>query len=372
MNQEAERFRKATMSLFFLQLNSITIMDLFAYGGAAMGIVVVLGLYGAGVMAFGAAFSIVFLSAEFFLPMCLLGSFFHAAMNGMAAAEKMLAILEVPEPRGGVRVVDRQRVDVEYRGVRYSYDGERTVFSGIDFAVPAHGLVGIVGESGSGKTTLAGVLSGRIEGYEGRVEVCGADARELSFASLVETVTTVPTQSYLFKGTVLENLLLADSHAADAQLWDVLAACRLDAFVREAGDLDTDVAEQGSNLSGGQRQRLAVARALLHDASVYVFDEAISNVDAESERVILDVVADLATRASVIVISHRLAIVRAVDRIYALEAGRLAESGTHDELVVAQGVHAQLWSKRAELEAYSSSLAAFDASEAPLAAENIG
>lgn len=365
MNQEAERFRKATMNLLSMQLNSITIMDVLAYGGAAVGIVVVLAQHGAGMVTFGGAFSLVFLSAEFFLPMRLLGSFFHTAMNGMAAAEKMFAILDAPEPRSGARVVDHQCVDVACRGVGYSYDGERKVLSDIDFAAPTRGLTGIVGESGSGKTTLAGVLSGRIDGYDGCVEVGGVDVRALSFASLMETVTTVPSRSYLFKGTVRENLQLANPHASDEELWSALAACRLDAFVREAGGLEATVAEQGSNLSGGQCQRLAVARALLHDAPLYVFDEATSNVDAESERAILDVIAELAKQASVIVISHRLAALRHADCIYALDAGRLAERGSHEELVRAGGVYARLWSKQVELESYSSNLQTSCAEAAP-------
>lgn len=356
MNAEAERFRKATMRLLSMQLNSVTIMDLFAYGGAAVGMVAVLWQFGLGAITFGAAFSIVFLSAEFFLPMRTLGSFFHTAMNGMAAAEKMFAILDAPEPRGGTRAVDPQSVDVRCCGVGHSYDGERTVLAGVDFFAPRCGLVGIVGESGSGKTTLAGVLSGRIDGYVGVVEVGGVDARELSFGSLMKTVTTVPSQSHLFKGTFRDNLLLANIQASDEDMWRVLTACRLDAFVCEAGGLDAAVAEQGSNLSGGQRQRLAVARALLHDAPVYIFDEATSNVDAESERAILAVIADLATRASVIVISHRLAAVHDADCIYALEGGRIAESGTHDDLIAVGGVYARLWEKQAELEAYSRNL----------------
>lgn len=364
MNREAERFRKATMSLLSMQLNSITVMDLLAYGGAAAGIVVVLAQHSAGMVTFGGAFSLVFLSAEFFLPMRLLGSFFHTAMNGMAAAEKIFAILDAPEPRSGARVVDYRRVDVVCRGVSYSYDGERKVLSNIDFVAPTRGLTGIVGESGSGKTTLAGVLSGRINGYDGCVEVGGVDARALSFASLMETVTTVPSRSYLFKGTVRENLQLANPHASDEELWSALATCRLDVFVQEAGGLEAAVAEQGANLSGGQCQRLAVARALLHDAPLYIFDEATSNVDTESERAIFDAIAELAKRASVIVISHRLAAVRHADRIYALDAGGLAEAGSHEELMKAGGVYARLWNKQAELESYASNLQASCVEEA--------
>ncbi len=356
MNRESERFRKATMRLLSMQLNSITIMDLLAYGGAAAGIVVVLWRFGMGAVAFGAAFSIVFLSAEFFLPMRMLGSFFHTAMNGMAAAEKMFTILDAPDPRKGTRALDLEAVDLACSGVSYSYDGERSVLLDVSLRAPRCGLVGIVGESGSGKTTLAGVLSGRIDGYRGTVQVGGVDARELSYASLMRAVVTVSAQSHLFKGTVRENLLLANIQARDEDLWRVLETCRLASLVRELGGLDAPVREQGSNLSGGQRQRLAVARALLSDAPAYVFDEATSNVDAESEQAILSVIAELAKRKSVIVISHRLAAVREATCIYVLEQGRLAEQGTHDELLSARGTYAHLWLQQEKLEEYSRSL----------------
>ena len=218
MNDQAESFRRATMRLLRMQLNSITVMDLFAFGGAAVGIVMVLGQYAAGAVGLGAAFSLVFLSAEFFLPLRTLGSLFHTAMNGMAAADRMFAILDAPEGRDGTRSVDPAHVGVACRGVGYSFDGERAVLADVDFEAPAGSFVGVAGESGSGKSTLAGVLSGANAAYEGTVELGGIDLRDVSRASLRETVTAVSFDSYLFKGTVRSNLLLAKHAASDDEL----------------------------------------------------------------------------------------------------------------------------------------------------------
>ena len=349
MNDQAESFRRATMRLLRMQLNSITVMDLFAFGGAAVGIVMVLGQYAAGAVGLGAAFSLVFLSAEFFLPLRTLGSLFHTAMNGMAAADRMFAILDAPEGRDGTRSVDPAHVGVACRGVGYSFDGERAVLADVDFEAPAGSFVGVAGESGSGKSTLAGVLSGANAAYEGTVELGGIDLRDVSRASLRETVTAVSFDSYLFKGTVRSNLLLAKPAASDDELWGALSRCRLDGFVRDAGGLDAPVAEAGRNLSGGQRQRLAMARALLHDAPVYLLDEATSNIDAESEDALIALVHELSRTKTVIMISHRLSALREADRIYVLEDGRVAERGTHDELAEGGGPYARMWGRQAEL-----------------------
>ena len=353
MNDEAERFRRATMRLLTMQLNSVTVMDVFAYGGAAVGIIAALLQFAGGQVPFFAAFAVVFLSAEFFIPMRTLGSFFHTAMNGMAAAEKMFAILDAPEPAQGTRTIDPTRADVRVRGVSYSYDGTRTVLRDVDFDAPAGSFTGIVGESGSGKSTLAGILCGRNAGFSGSVELGGVPLAEVSRASIAQTVTVVPFASYLFSGTVRSNLLMADPAATDDQLWEVLQRCRIDGFVRASGGLDAPVTEQGGNLSGGQRQRLALARALLHDTPIYVFDEATSNVDAESEQAIIGVIHELARTRTVIMISHRLAAVAQADCIYVLADGRVAQSGAHDELLRCDGAYARLWNQQAKLERFA-------------------
>ena len=353
MNGAAESFRKATMRLLTMQLNSITVMDFFAFGGAAVGMIAVLWQFSCGAATFAAAFSIVFLSSEFFIPMRTLGSFFHTAMGGMAAAEKMYAILDAPLPVDGAREVDPRDAGVECRGVGYSYDGKRQVLEGVDFSAPRGSFIGVTGESGSGKSTLAGILSGANARYAGEVSIGGIDLRDISAESLRKTVTTVPFSSYVFKGTLRANLLLAKPDASDDELWGALAKCRLAGFVRESGGLDMEIAAEGANLSGGQRQRLAFARALLHDSPIYIFDEATSNIDAESEAAIISAARELAGSHTVIMISHRLSAIEHADEIYVLEQGKLVEHGTHSQLLARGCAYARLWESQSQLEAFA-------------------
>ena len=355
MNGAAESFRKATMRLLTMQLNSITVMDLFAFGGAAVGMIAVLWQFSCGAATFAAAFSIVFLSSEFFIPMRTLGSFFHTAMGGMAAAEKMYAILDAPLPVDGACEVDPHDARVECRGVGYSYDGKRQVLEGVDFSAPCGSFIGVTGESGSGKSTLAGIFSGANARYTGEVSIGGIDLRDISAESLRKTITTVPFSSYVFKGTLRSNLLLAKPDAGDEELWRALAKCRLAGFVRESGGLDMEIAAEGANLSGGQRQRLAFARALLHDSPIYIFDEATSNIDAESEAAIISAARELAGRHTVIMISHRLSAIEQADAIYVLEQGKLVEHGTHSQLLAREGAYARLWESQSQLEAFAQS-----------------
>ena len=353
MNGAAESFRKATMRLLTMQLNSITVMDLFAFGGAAVGMIAVLWQFSCGAATFAAAFSIVFLSSEFFIPMRTLGSFFHTAMGGMAAAEKMYAILDAPLPVDGAREVDPRDARVECRGVGYSYDGKRQVLEGVDFSAPRGSFIGVTGESGSGKSTLAGILSGANARYAGEVSIGGIDLRDISSESLRKTVTTVPFSSYVFKGTLRTNLLLAKPDASDDELWEALVKCRLAGFARESGGLDMEIAAEGANLSGGQRQRLAFARALLHDSPIYIFDEATSNIDAESEAAIISAARELAGSHTVIMISHRLSAIEHADEIYVLEQGKLVECGTHSQLLARGCAYTRLWESQSQLEAFA-------------------
>lgn len=355
LNEEAETFRRATMRLLVMQLNSITVMDLFAFGGAAVGVIVALNQLAAGDASFGAVFTIIFLSAEFFLPLRTLGSFFHTAMSGMAAADKMFKLLDVPEPAHGTCSIDPAHADIECEGVGYSYDGDRIVLTDVSLRIPQGSFVGITGESGSGKSTLAGILAGTLERYQGTVRINGVDLKDLSRTSLRETITYVPFASYLFEGTIRSNLTLAKPHATDEELTDVLRRCQLVGFVEAAGGLDAPVAPEGANLSGGQRQRLAMARALLHDTPIYILDEATSNIDAESEGSIIALAQSLAAEKTVVMITHRLSALHGADAIFVMEDGRIVEQGRHGELASAGGAYERLWTKQAQLEAFAQS-----------------
>lgn len=352
MNQEAEGFRKATMRLLTMQLNSITIMDLFAFGGAAAGIIMALSQFAAGNTTFGATFTLIFLSAEFFLPMRSLGSLFHTAMSGMSAADKMFDLLDAPERPAGTKTVDPKHADVSFNEVGYSYDGERTILAEVSLDIPQGTFVGITGASGSGKSTFAGILSGANANYSGTVSIGGIDLADISRESLRETVTYVPFASYLFKGTIRSNLALAKPNATDKEMMEALRRTKLDNFVKASGGLDAYVSPEGSNLSGGQRQRLAMARALLHNTPIYVLDEATSNIDAESEAAIIELAHEMAADKTVIMITHRLAALENADTIYVFSDGHIVETGTHQQLSQGNGEYARLWAQQAVLEAF--------------------
>ena len=351
MNEEAEKFRKITMKVLTMQLNSVTIMDVIAYGGAALGVILAATQYRAGHVALSGALLIILLSADFFIPMRQLGSFFHIAMNGMAASDKIFRLLDLPEPPARTQACPDG--DIVCRGLHFSYTPEREILHRLDLAFPAGSFTSIVGASGCGKSTIASILMGRSRGYTGAVTVGGVPLADISEDSLMRHITYVSHQSYLFKGTVRENLRMARPDAPDDALWAVLRQVKLAAFLEQEQGLDTPLTEQGSNLSGGQRQRLALARALLHDTPVYLFDEATSNIDVESENDIMAEIHALAGRKTVILISHRLANVTVSDNIYVLDGGALAGQGTHEALLRAGGVYARLWDAQQALENYA-------------------
>lgn len=351
MNEEAEKFRKITMKVLTMQLNSVTIMDVIAYGGSAMGVILAATQYRAGHVALSGALLIILLSADFFIPMRQLGSFFHIAMNGMAASEKIFRLLDLPEPPARTQTCPDG--DIVCRGLHFSYTPEREILHGLDLVFPAGSFTSIVGASGCGKSTIASILMGRSRGYTGAVTVGGVPLADISEDSLMRHITYVSHQSYLFKGTVRENLRMARPDAPDDALWAVLRQVKLAAFLEREQGLDTPLTEKGSNLSGGQRQRLALARALLHDTPVYLFDEATSNIDVESENDIMAEIHALAGRKTVILISHRLANVTVSDNIYVLDGGALAGQGTHEALLRAGGAYARLWDAQQALENYA-------------------
>ena len=351
MNREAESFRRITMKVLTMQLNSITIMDLIAYGGAALGVILSVTQYRAGQVDLAGCLLIILLSADFFIPMRQLGSFFHIAMNGMAASEKIFRLLDLPEPERGTAPFPED-CSITCTNLSFAYEPDRPILHSIELVVPKCGFTAIVGESGCGKSTITGLLQGRNRGYSGSIQIGGVELADIAEANLMESITYISHQSYLFKGTVRENLQMGRPDATDDELWAALEKVKLDGFLRQEKGLDTPLTEQGANLSGGQRQRLALARALLHDSPVYIFDEATSNIDVESENDIMEEIHRLAREKTVILISHRLANVIGADNIYVVEKGRVVEHGTHYELLEKRGAYVALWNAQQSLENY--------------------
>ncbi|WP_322354854.1 ABC transporter ATP-binding protein/permease [Paratractidigestivibacter sp.] len=350
MNAEAERFRVVTMKVLTMQLNSIIVMDIVALGGAVAGMAVALAATAAGAVDLFGCLFIILLSADFFLPMRQLGSYFHVAMNGMAAADKIFNLLALPEPEA--RPLGTERGDhFAMTRASFAYEPGRPVLRNVSLDVPSVGLTAIVGESGSGKSTIASLLAGRYDGYAGSVFLGGKQVRDIDRAALARYVTVVGIGAHLFAGTVRDNMLMAAPDASDQDIWGALAFARLADFLGEQDGLETRLEQNGENLSGGQRQRLALARAILANSPVYVFDEATSNIDVESEEAIMEAVRELARYKAVVVISHRLANVTFANTIYVLDGGSVVGSGTHEELLGRCATYQHLWSTQSALEA---------------------
>ena len=351
MNMEAEKFRNATMKVLIMQLNSISVMDLTAYGGAAIGIIVALLELKGHAITLYACLMIILLSAEFFLPMRQLGSYFHIAMNGMAAADKIFAFLATEEGEDGTENKPESQA-FSFRDLSFSYDPDREILKELSGEVSERSLCAIVGESGCGKSTLAKILCGELKHYSGSAVYGGHELRDYQSDALYENITYVSDHAYLYKGTVRENLRMGDHEATDEKLWEVLKKVRLDAFLESLKSLDTELSEAAGNLSGGQKQRLALARALLHDTPVFIFDEATSNIDAESEAVIMDNIRALKDQKTIVLISHRLMNVRDADQIFVMEHGTIRERGRHEELLSQNGLYARMWNGQMALENY--------------------
>ncbi len=352
MDEEAEKFRRITMKVLTMQLNSISVMDLVAYGGAAIGMVVVVREYIDGSLGFAGAFAILLLAAEFFIPLRLLGSFFHIAMNGMAASDKIFRLLDMPEREMGTEELSGEELDINFENISFSYEKERPILKDVSFHIPKGQLVSLVGESGCGKSTIASLILGRNRQYQGKILLGGMDLKNIKEKSLMEQITLVRHNSYLFKGTVEENLLMGNPNATQEQMIEVLKKVNLWEFLNGQEGLCTKLAEKGSNFSGGQCQRLCIARALLHNTEIYIFDEAASNIDVESEEIIMDLIRQLAETKTVLLISHRLANVKKSHCIYVLSEGKIVEKGTHRELMEQSGVYKEMYRTQKNLENY--------------------
>ena len=406
MNEESEKFRKITMKVLTMQLNSITIMDLIAYGGAALGVIMATTQFKAGNISIAGAMLIIMLSADFFIPMRRLGSYFHIAMNGMAASDKIFKLLDYEDDiskenymnenyskksylkeshsnegnskknyvnenyseknikdelqkleensKGITKCNFPQNASIICRSLSFSYkdNPNKEIINNANLTFTKGSLTALVGESGCGKSTIAAILMGRNKGYKGSISVGDIELSDIAEESLMKNVTYISHQSFLFKGTVKDNLIMAKNDATDDELWNVLNRVNLGDFIRSENGLDTKLTEEGRNFSGGQRQRLALARALLYNSPYYIFDEATSNIDVESEDLIMQLIYELAKDKTVIMISHRLANVENADCIYVLDKGNVAGSGTHKELLNSCSVYSKLWNTQMDLENY--------------------
>ena len=349
MDREAENFRKITMRVLVMQLNSISVMDIVAYAGAGAGIICALLQFSAGNLQLAEMIIIVLLAAEFFIPLRLLGSFFHIAMNGMAASDKIFAFLKTDtEKNRGTQNIEGS-VDITIRNLGFAYDKDRKILDGVSMDIHSGQFVSLVGLSGSGKSTIAALIAGKFSGYEGDIKISGKELNDISESSLMDSIVTVGYNSFIFGGSVRENLTMAKKDASESEMISVLQKVKLWDFLQKETGLDTKITEQGSNLSGGQRQRLALARALLKDAEMYIFDEASSNIDVESEKVIMDMIKNLAKSKTVLSISHRMANAVDSDVIYVIENGKIIEKGNHLSLLKDKGRYAEIYTKQEEM-----------------------
>lgn len=350
MNEEASRFRKITMKVLVMQLNSISIMDLVAYGGAGLGIIFTLISYSKHQIDLKQAFMMIMLSAEFFIPLRLLGSFFHIAMNGNAASEKIFKLLDAPYNQDKSSTIDKIQA-IEIKNLSFAYQKD-LVLENISMKITKPGLYGIVGSSGSGKSTLSKLLMGYFDNYQGNLTYNDLEIKDIIHESLMKEITLVEHNGYIFAGTVRSNLLDGNKLADDQKLINVLKQVNLWQYFSLLDGLDTVIEERGNNLSGGQKQRLNIARALLHDSSIYIFDEATSNIDIESEEIIMQVIDTLAKTKIVILISHRLANVINCACNYVFASGKLIGSGRHEQLMKENQEYYHLVMRQAEIENY--------------------
>ena len=348
MNETSEDFRKITMKVLVMQLASTTIMDLVAYGGAGIGIAMAILSVIKWELAPISALFLILVAVDFFLPLRAFGSAFHVAMNGASAGKKILSLLEQPDPVWGEETVTDTEIKVE--NVTFSYDGKRDVLKNVSMTFPKTGMTAIVGESGCGKSTVVNMLFGAFRPKGGAVTVGGKELESLSRESYYSHLAVVSYNTYIFNETVRANFMLANKAVTDEEIYGALEKVNLADFIRENGGLDKVITEDAANISGGQKQRLALAVNLVAHKDIYVFDEATSNIDIESEAIIMANIKALSREKAVIVISHRLANVTPADLIYYMESGELKESGTHSELMERNSGYAKLYTTQKNLE----------------------
>ena len=336
-----------------MQLNSISVMDLVAFGGSAIGIIIGISEFNNGSISLLNMLIIILLSAEFFIPLRQLGSFFHVAMNGTAAADKIFRILDIEDIEIKNNTTTLDDYNICLKNVSFSYDGSRTILNNINITLPNKGLFTLVGKSGCGKSTIASILTGKLKNYSGSIKLGNAELSDISENSLMNMVTYIPHNSYIFKGTIEYNLKMGKNDATKNEMLNILQKVNLLDFVNSENGLNTEVTEQGNNLSGGQRQRLAIARALLHNTPIYIFDESTSNIDLESEEDIMNVIYELAKEKTVIMISHRLANAINSNNIYVINKCTVIENGTHTKLMEQSGYYAELFNKQQNLENFN-------------------
>ena len=348
MNETSEEFRKITMKVLVMQLASTTIMDMVAYGGAGLGIALTIHAVVNGSLSAYAALFLILVAVDFFLPLRAFGSAFHIAMNGASAGNKILSLLAQPDPVWGSETVDGS--DITVKDVTFSYDGKRDVLKHASMNFGSTGMCAIVGESGSGKSTVVNLLLGAYHPQQGSILVGNKPLETLSRESYYSHISVVSYNTYIFNETIRQNFMLAKDNVTDEEIYSALKKVNLYDFIIDNGGLDKVITEDAANISGGQKQRLALAINLVANKDIYIFDEATSNIDIESEAIIMNNIKELSKEKSVIVISHRLANVIAADTIYYIEDGEVKEHGNHTELMNMHEGYAKLYTTQKKLE----------------------